>query len=67
MVLAQKAGAIITDEGGITSHAAIIARELGIPCVVGCLHAMTSLEDGEEVIVDAGEGKIVRLSKKATK
>ena len=58
MVLAQKAAAIVTDEGGITSHAAIIARELKIPCVVGCLHSMQLLNDGDEVIVNANKARI---------
>ncbi len=58
MVLAQKAAAIVTDEGGITSHAAIIARELKIPCVVGCLHSMQLLNDGDEVIVNANKARV---------
>ncbi|MDO8509916.1 MAG: PEP-utilizing enzyme [bacterium] len=61
MVLAQKAAAIIADEGGITSHAAIIARELKVPCIVGCLHAMELLEDGSEVEVNANDGEIIIL------
>ena len=58
MVIAKRAGAIITDEGGITSHAAIISRELGIPCVVGCLNAMEALEDGDLIEVNANESEI---------
>ncbi len=65
MVIAQKAGAIITDEGGITSHAAIIARELKIPCIVGCLHAMEVLNDGEEIEVDANSGVVKVFRKKS--
>ncbi len=60
MVIAERAAAIITDEGGITSHAAIIARELKVPCIVGCLHAMEVLNDGDIVEVDAEKG-IVRI------
>ncbi len=63
MVIAKRAGAIVTDEGGITSHAAIISRELNIPCIVGCLKAMRTLNDGDEVEVDAKKG-IVRVLKK---
>jgi phosphohistidine swiveling domain-containing protein len=48
-----RAGAIITDEGGILSHAAIVSRELGIPCVVGTETATSALEDGSDVEVDA--------------
>jgi phosphohistidine swiveling domain-containing protein len=56
MVLAERAGAIVTDEGGITSHAAIISRELKIPCIVGCRHAVEILKDGDMVEVDANNG-----------
>jgi len=63
MVIAERAVAIITDEGGITSHAAIIARELKIPCIVGCLHSMQLLNDGDEIEVDANNA-IVRMLKK---
>jgi pyruvate, water dikinase len=58
MVIANRAGAIVTDEGGITSHAAIISRELGIPCIVGCLHSMEVLNDGDMVEVDANNGVV---------
>jgi len=56
----KKAGAVITDEGGITSHAAIVAREFKIPCIVGCLNAMQVLNDGDEIEVDADNG-VVKL------
>jgi len=49
-------GAIITVEGGITAHAAIVSRELGIPCIVGALNALETLKDGMIVTVDAREG-----------
>lgn len=54
----RRASAIVTDEGGITSHAAIVAREFGIPCIVGTQHATQILKDGVMVKVDAMEGKI---------
>ncbi|MFH1187692.1 MAG: PEP-utilizing enzyme [bacterium] len=57
------AKAIITDEGGITCHAAIISRELGIPCIVGAKIATRVLKDGDEVEVDADKG-IVKILKK---
>lgn len=60
----KKAGAIVTEEGGITSHAAIISRELGIPCVIGTKIATEVLKDGDRVEVDATKG-IVRILKKA--
>ena len=59
----RKAGAIITDEGGITCHAAIISRELKVPCVIGTKYATQVLKDGDLVEVDANEG-IVRIIKK---
>lgn len=54
----RKAKAIITDSGGRTSHAAIVSRELGIPCIVGAEDATTKLKDGQEVTVDATSGKV---------
>lgn len=54
----EKASAIITDEGGITCHAAIISRELGIPCIIGTKIATKVLKDGDMVEVDANKGII---------
>ncbi|MHC1564136.1 MAG: phosphoenolpyruvate synthase [Candidatus Hecatellaceae archaeon] len=54
------AGAIVTDEGGTTCHAAIVSRELGIPCVVGSGKATQLLKTGEEYTVDANAGVIYR-------
>ncbi len=54
----KKAAAIITDEGGITCHAAIVARELNKPCVIGTKFATEILKDGDEVEVDADNGII---------
>ena len=56
--LMRKAAAIVTDSGGMTCHAAIVSRELGIPCVVGTAEATKVLRDGELVTVDAGRGVI---------
>ncbi len=65
MILAcKKAGAIVTEEGGMLTHAAIVSRELGIPCVVGTQIATTILHDGDAVEVDGDKG-IVRLINKA--
>jgi pyruvate,water dikinase len=58
----KKAVAIVTDEGGITSHAAIIARELKIPCVIGTKIATQVLKTGNLVEVDANEG-VVKIIK----
>ena len=59
----KKAAAIITDEGGQTSHAAIVSRELGIPCVVGTREATTTLKDGIVVTVDGANGLVYLGSK----
>lgn len=55
------ASAIVTDEGGLTCHAAILSREFGIPCVVGTKTATKSLRDGDLVEVDAGSGTVRML------
>ena len=52
----RRASAIVTNRGGRTCHAAIIARELGIPAVVGCHDATETLQDGQEVTVSCAEG-----------
>jgi len=54
----QKAKAIITNVGGLTSHAAIISRELGIPCVVATRKATKILKDGDRVKIDGTKGEI---------
>jgi pyruvate,water dikinase len=48
----------ITDIGAQLSHAAMVARELGIPAVVGCGNATTRLKNGDRVIVDGGRGEV---------
>ncbi|MCH7492404.1 hypothetical protein IID19_02290 [Patescibacteria group bacterium] len=57
----KRAGAIITDEGGITSHAAIVAREFGIPCIIGTKIATKVLKDGDRVEVDATKGVVRKI------
>jgi pyruvate, water dikinase len=52
----KRAAAIVTDRGGRTCHAAIIARELGIPAVVGCGDATKAIADGQDVTVSCAEG-----------
>jgi pyruvate,water dikinase len=52
----KRAAAIVTNRGGRTCHAAIIARELGVPAVVGCGNATESVQDGVEVTVSCAEG-----------
>ena len=58
VVTMQRAAGIVTDEGGITSHASIVSREMGIPCVVGTGEATKKLKDGDIVTVDGNSGKI---------
>lgn len=58
--LMKRAGAVVTNEGGITCHAAIVSRELNIPCVIGTKIATQVLKDGDMIEVDATNG-IVRI------
>ena len=58
----KKAAAIVSDEGGLTCHAAIVSRELRVPCVVGTKIATQVLKDGDEVEVDATKGIVRKLS-----
>ena len=57
--LMRRAAAIVTDAGGMTSHAAIVSRELGIPCVVGTRNATTTLRDGMLVTVNGKDGTVL--------
>jgi pyruvate, water dikinase len=54
----RRAAALITDGGGVTCHAAIVSRELQVPCVVGTGNATTMLQTGQEVTVDGRTGKV---------
>lgn len=58
----KKAAAIVTDLGGITCHAAIVSRELGLPCVIGTKVATKALKDGDRVVVDASRGEIKKIN-----
>jgi pyruvate,water dikinase len=60
VVTMQKSAAIVTDEGGLTAHAAIVSREMGIPAVVGTQEATTKLKEGEIITVDGFNGKIYK-------
>jgi pyruvate,water dikinase len=57
----KKAAAIVTERGGRTSHAAIVARELGVPAIVGAAGATRSIPEGEEVTVSCAEGEVGRV------
>ena len=54
----RKANAVVTDEGGRTCHAAIVSRELGIPCIVGAKGASEELKEGMDITVDATRGVV---------
>ena len=56
------ASAVVTEIGGILEHAAVVAREFGVPCVVGTGIALSTLVDGEVVEVDGSAGVVRRLS-----
>jgi pyruvate kinase len=60
MAAIKKASALVAEEGGITSHAAIVAINLGIPAVVGVDQAVTLIKNGEVITVDAVRGLIYR-------
>lgn len=55
------ASAIVTEQGGVTSHAAIVSRELGVPCVIGTKIATKWLKDGDRIEVDATKGIVRKL------
>jgi len=67
----QKAAAIVTDEGGMTCHAAIVSREMGTPCIVGTTNATKVLKEGMIVTVNATHGNVyegeIKISKKEEK
>ncbi|MDP2717588.1 MAG: PEP-utilizing enzyme, partial [Candidatus Micrarchaeota archaeon] len=54
----RRCAAVVTTEGGVTCHAAIICRELGTPCVVGAKGALDAFKDGDIVVVDAVRGAV---------
>ena len=59
LVAIKKAAGIVTDEGGITCHAAIVSRELGIPCIIGTKIATKALKNGDWVEVNANHGVVM--------
>jgi phosphoenolpyruvate synthase/pyruvate phosphate dikinase len=61
LALMKKASAFVTDAGGILSHAAIVARELKKPCLIGTKHATAIFKDGDRVEVDANKGIVRKL------
>ena len=57
----RKAGAVLTDTGGLTSHAAIVSRELGVPCLVGTKLATKIFKNGDVVEIDPEAGTAKKL------
>ena len=60
VVTMQKSAAIVTDQGGLTAHASIVSREMGIPCIVGTQTATIKLKEGEIITVDGFTGNIYK-------
>ncbi len=58
MPIIRKAAAIVTDEGGLTAHAAVVSRELGIPCILGTKSATKRISSGDHVILHLDTGEI---------
>lgn len=63
MHLIKKSAAIVTDEGGITCHAAIVSRELKIPCIIGTKNATRTIHSGDLIEVDADKGVVTILER----
>ena len=63
MPVLAKSSAIVTDEGGIMCHAAIVSRELNVPCIIGTKYATRFLKDGDEIEVNAAKGIVRKLYK----
>ena len=62
----KKAGAIVTEQGGITSHAAIVSREFGIPCIVGVKDITKIIKDEDVIEVNANIGVVKIIKKNST-
>jgi len=58
----EKVADFVTDEGGITCHAAIVAREFGVPCIVGTCEATRMINTGDLIEVDANKGTVKIIS-----
>ena len=63
LALMKKAAAFVTDSGGILCHAAIVAREMKKPCVIGTQVATKVFQDGDIVEVDAEKGVVTKINK----
>ncbi|HEY0192946.1 MAG TPA: PEP-utilizing enzyme [Kofleriaceae bacterium] len=61
-MLVEGCAALVSETGGLLDHGAAMARELGIPCVVGCAHAWSQLTDGDLVEVNGDEGSVIAIT-----
>lgn len=61
VIVAKRIAGIVTDRGGSLCHAAILAREYGLPCIVGCQNATQLISDGQWVRLDATSGVVMRV------
>ena len=61
--LMKKAKAIVTNEGGIACHAAIVSRELGIPCIIGTKNATKLIKNGDKIKLDLVKGNVFIINK----
>ncbi len=57
----EKLSALVAEEGGRMSHAAVISREFGVPCIVAAENATSLIREGQEVVVDASRGQVLRI------
>jgi len=64
MLAIEKASAIVTDEGGMLCHAAIVSREFNIPCIIGTGNATKMLREGDHVSIDANKGIVEKIKNK---
>ncbi len=62
VMMMARASAIVCDIGGITSHPSLVAREMGIPCIVNAQKATTMLKDGQRVRVDGMKGEVYAMA-----
>jgi pyruvate,water dikinase len=63
VVLFPTVTGILTERGSLLSHAAIVSREMGIPCIVGIGNLMGCLRDGDEVVMDGAKGTVQIISR----
>ena len=55
-------GGVVTELGGLISHGAVVAREYGLPCVVGAVGATAAFQSGDEVVIDGRKGTVAKVA-----